>query len=197
MAVGGAPIPPGRSPAVRLVERLQRLALDYRNKLWGKWRPSAAARSLGGVALQLELLISRDGHSLAEAVEILKVNHQVGLDREVLEHIACQLPARLRRRNEGVEALQDLPAEERADDALWRVERKPAQGDSHEEPDPSTGSSSEGRSVDPETPLRKRVQDLPDRQVRSVSSRDPSTTESIGASADFGKNSRRKASLRT
>ncbi len=97
---------------------IQRLALDFRNHLWGKWRPSAAARRLGNVALQLEVLVSRDNRMLDEAIEILRTNHQVGLSRAELERISAQLPVRSRR--ESVDLPADLSAKERADAALLR-----------------------------------------------------------------------------
>src|SRR5438067_6487981 len=40
---------------------IHRLFLDYRNRLWGKWRPSAEARRLGPTAILAERLVSRDG----------------------------------------------------------------------------------------------------------------------------------------
>jgi DNA-directed RNA polymerase specialized sigma24 family protein len=38
---------------------IHRLFLDYRIKAWGKWRPSAAAKRCGGVAILLERLTRR------------------------------------------------------------------------------------------------------------------------------------------
>ena len=49
-----------------------RLLLDWRNTAYGKWRPSASARRLGPVAVFLDRLISRDGCTAAEAVEIAR-----------------------------------------------------------------------------------------------------------------------------
>ena len=43
---------------------IQRLFLDARIAKWGKWRPSVSARRLGGVAVLLERLLTRDGLSL-------------------------------------------------------------------------------------------------------------------------------------
>jgi RNA polymerase sigma factor (sigma-70 family) len=47
---------------------LQRVLLDHRNREWGRWRASAAARRLGPVAVRLEQLITRDGLSPGEAM---------------------------------------------------------------------------------------------------------------------------------
>jgi RNA polymerase sigma factor (sigma-70 family) len=48
---------------------LQRVLLDYRNREWGRWRPSAAAIRLGPVAVRLERLVTRDGLTPAEALD--------------------------------------------------------------------------------------------------------------------------------
>ncbi len=59
---------------------IQRLFLDYRNRLWGKWRPSADAKRLGPTAILIERLVARDGWSLEQVVETLRVNHGITLD---------------------------------------------------------------------------------------------------------------------
>src|SRR5262245_61007781 len=43
-----------------LVVVVQRLFLDYRIALWGKWRPSAEARGLGPLGIKLDRLRSRE-----------------------------------------------------------------------------------------------------------------------------------------
>jgi len=53
------------------------LFLDYRNRLWGKWRPSAEAMRIGPVAILFEKLVVRDGWSVAQAMEQLTTNHRV------------------------------------------------------------------------------------------------------------------------
>ena len=65
-----------------LITVVNHLFLDYRNRLWGKWRPSAEAARIGGVAIQFERLVIRDGWSVAEATELLVTNH--GVSREEL-----------------------------------------------------------------------------------------------------------------
>ncbi len=100
-----------------------RLGLDFRNKIWGKWRPSAAAKRMGKEALQLERLISRDGHSVFDAIEILKVSDQVTSSRQALERIASRLPKRAKRQLEGGDVVLHLVGEGQADDRLWRLER--------------------------------------------------------------------------
>ncbi len=91
---------------------------DYRIHRWGKWRPSAEAKRLGAVAVQLETLVARDGRSLADAIATLRTSF--GVERPVaeLEALAARLPPRTRRRVEGEEALGELRAAEQGDDRL-------------------------------------------------------------------------------
>jgi len=56
------------------------LFLDYRNRLWGKWRPSAEAVRIGPLAIHFEKLVIRDGWSAAQAAEVLVTNHGVAPD---------------------------------------------------------------------------------------------------------------------
>jgi RNA polymerase sigma factor (sigma-70 family) len=89
---------------------VQRLMLDYRNARWGKWRPSAEAGRLGDAALRLEVLLYRDGHTLAEAGEILRAREGLRLDEGRLHDLARRLPPRRLRREEPESELADLPA---------------------------------------------------------------------------------------
>jgi RNA polymerase sigma factor (sigma-70 family) len=73
---------------------IQRLFLDYRNRLWGKWRPSTEAKRLGPSAILLERLVSRDGWSFEQAAEILQVNHRVVVD-ETLYALYLKVSQRL------------------------------------------------------------------------------------------------------
>ena len=76
---------------------VQRLFLDRRNRLWGKWRPSAEARRLGPTAILLERLVARDGWSAEQALETLRVNHNVVVDealRALCEKLAKRTPSR-------------------------------------------------------------------------------------------------------
>jgi RNA polymerase sigma factor (sigma-70 family) len=59
---------------------IQRLFLDYRNRQWGRWRPSAEAKRYGPTAILLEQLIVRDGWTAEQAAEILRVNHGITID---------------------------------------------------------------------------------------------------------------------
>ncbi|HMD36391.1 MAG TPA: sigma-70 family RNA polymerase sigma factor [Vicinamibacterales bacterium] len=60
-----------------LIVVVTHLFLDYRNRLWGKWRPSAEATRIGPVAIQFEKLVVRDGWSVAQAMEQLVTNQRV------------------------------------------------------------------------------------------------------------------------
>jgi RNA polymerase sigma factor (sigma-70 family) len=59
---------------------IQRLFLDHRNREWGRWRPSAAAKRLGPSAILLERLILRDGWTPEQAIELLRTNNGLTLD---------------------------------------------------------------------------------------------------------------------
>lgn len=85
------------------------LARDYRISRWGKWRPSAAAKRLGTLAVELETALVRDGLALEEAVSTIIGRHSE-TDRDELETLAAQLPERMPRRFEGEETIEHLPA---------------------------------------------------------------------------------------
>lgn len=76
---------------------VQRVFLDWRNRMWGRWRPSTEARRLGPTALLLERLVVRDGWTIDQAIEMLRVNHQAEIDEVVAEFcktLAARGPAR-------------------------------------------------------------------------------------------------------
>ena len=77
---------------------IQRQFLDYRRKLWGKWRPSAEAVRRGPLAMRLETLLYRDGLTLDEALETVRTNLACPESREALSEIAHSLPRRIQRR---------------------------------------------------------------------------------------------------
>jgi RNA polymerase sigma factor (sigma-70 family) len=105
-----------------------RMLLDYRDSTWGKWRPSAEARRAGPTAILLDRLVTRDGHAFDEACEILQTNYQVHETKAELEALVLRLPARVRRRFEGEEALEGLPAPHGAADAVAEARREAATG---------------------------------------------------------------------
>jgi RNA polymerase sigma factor (sigma-70 family) len=69
------------------------LLLDYRNSVWGRWRPCAAATRMGPVGIRLDELLHRDGYSLREAREVLRSAGVVETDAEI-GRMAAQLPSR-------------------------------------------------------------------------------------------------------
>lgn len=104
---------------------IQRIYLDYRNHLWGKWRPSAEAQRLGPVAVRLETLMSRDGFSFDQACEHLRTNEHIAAMDSDLYAIAVRLPTRSKRARVGEEALESVADATRcAEDRLLSTERR-------------------------------------------------------------------------
>ena len=102
-----------------------RLLYDFRCEQWGRWRPSAAARRCGAVAVLLERLLIRDRLTLEEAVETVCANHGVREDREELWRLGVTLtPRQVRSRPVPEEAARDVASDDPTPDlALVRQER--------------------------------------------------------------------------
>jgi RNA polymerase sigma factor (sigma-70 family) len=93
---------------------VQRMALDYRIHLWGKWHTSAEAKRLGPIAVELEQLLHRDGRTIDQALTILEPKHRDDhLTIESLQALADRLPERAPKR-------RDVSLDEAASDALSR-----------------------------------------------------------------------------
>ena len=75
---------------------ISRLFLDYRDGHWRRWRPSARAIALGPDAVLVEQLTARDGHTLSEALQIMRATHQVTRSEAELRELWSSLPARSR-----------------------------------------------------------------------------------------------------
>ncbi|HEV3139200.1 MAG TPA: sigma-70 family RNA polymerase sigma factor [Vicinamibacterales bacterium] len=60
-----------------LIVVVNHLFLDYRNRLWGKWRPSAEAARLGPAAILFEKFVVRDGWNVEQATEMLRMHHGI------------------------------------------------------------------------------------------------------------------------
>lgn len=73
---------------------LNRLLLSLREKAWGKWRPSSAAKRGGSDLIQLEKFVSREGYSFDQAVELMKTNYGITFTREQLSEAAATLQKR-------------------------------------------------------------------------------------------------------
>jgi RNA polymerase sigma factor (sigma-70 family) len=71
-----------------------RLYQQWRTEQWGKWRPSAEARRLGDKAITLERLLTRDGYTFAEAVNVLTTPSSSDYTLAELEAIYDRLPLR-------------------------------------------------------------------------------------------------------
>ena len=109
-----------------LVTVVERLFLDYRISRWGKWRPSAVAKRAGRIGIRLDRLISCEGFSISEAVEILRRNEGATESAEQLDELARSLPLRPSRRPLTENALSDGEAAEAADVESVEGERRRA-----------------------------------------------------------------------
>ncbi len=93
---------------------------DYRTHRWGRWRPSAAARRRGALAVRLETLVYRDQLRLEQAGELLRTAGQTNLPDRELARLLAALPARrpMRPMPVGADPLAEAPAADRADDLV-------------------------------------------------------------------------------
>lgn len=69
---------------------------DYRVQRWGRWRPSAAARKRGALAVRLETLVYRDRLPLDQAVQVLRSSgaNETACSPRELARLLRDLPAR-------------------------------------------------------------------------------------------------------
>jgi RNA polymerase sigma factor for flagellar operon FliA len=81
----------GASAGAFLRVVISRLLYDYRCHIWGRWRPSAAAKRLGSVAVLMERLVARDGLSIDEAIETARTNHGLIQSQHELRHLCMTL----------------------------------------------------------------------------------------------------------
>lgn len=105
---------------------IHRFFLDYRDRLWGRWRTSAEAQRHGDAAILLEQLIIRDGAPLEQAFDAVTSRYPE-VTREQLERIRALLPERPPRPKvevDGPHFLQVAAAATRADDRILDGERK-------------------------------------------------------------------------
>jgi len=93
---------------------------DFRNSRWGRWRPSATARRLGPLAIQLESMLYRDGHPVREAIAVLKGR---GADEPELRKLATKIPSRMAAREVALDtAVASAPTPGSADTAVQNAE---------------------------------------------------------------------------
>lgn len=102
---------------------IEHLALDFYAQKWGRWRPSAVANRLGPVAVLLERLVTRDSHTLEEAVEIVRTNHGVASSETELRTIFDQLPLRVRTTEVGEEAAAAISGGENSESIVEDADR--------------------------------------------------------------------------
>lgn len=102
---------------------LTREYASYRNSLWGRWRPSAAAQRMGPVGIRLELLLSRDGCPLREALAILRSAGVEATEAE-LRRMAAQLPRRTDDREVPLDDVEHGLTDAREESPLDREERE-------------------------------------------------------------------------
>lgn len=99
-----------------LVTVINRAYLDYRNKKWGKWRPSAVAKRLGPRTILLDRMVRTEGRPIEEVqARLAAAGDQV--DRETLLDLLEQLPLRTQRRAAGEEALESIATPHEGPDA--------------------------------------------------------------------------------
>jgi RNA polymerase sigma factor (sigma-70 family) len=103
---------------------IERLSLDFCADKWGRWRPSAMADRLGPVAVLLERLVTRDSHTVDEAIEIVRTNHDVTLTYVELRRMWDQLPARVRTTEVGEEAAAGVSSNETSERNVEDADRR-------------------------------------------------------------------------
>ena len=81
-----------------LIVVVRRILLDSWIARNGKWRPSTDARRLGTVAVQLERLVYREGMTVAQAGEMIRVAQGITDTDDELSFLLSLLPARSTRR---------------------------------------------------------------------------------------------------
>ncbi len=102
---------------------LVNLMRDYRIHVWGKWRPSVAARRLGPEAVLLERLCVRDKLSLDEAIERMRGEHGSSLSPSELERMAISLRRGPERKRVGEEELLQVAIEGQVESRITEGER--------------------------------------------------------------------------
>jgi RNA polymerase sigma factor (sigma-70 family) len=104
---------------------IQRMFLDYRIERWGRFRPSAIAKSAGPAAVRLEQLMIRDGRPLDDAICTVAAEMRQPVDRDALAALSARFPSRVRREFAGEELLETLAADQPdIETMLLRAERE-------------------------------------------------------------------------
>ncbi len=104
---------------------IERMGFDFCAEMWGRWRPSAMAERLGPEAVLLERLVTRDSHSIEEAIALVK-RHDVELTEAELRRIWEQLPARFRTTEVGEDAAAHLSGNDTSEALVEDADRREA-----------------------------------------------------------------------
>lgn len=97
------------SPKTYLTVVINNQLLDFQDSKWGKFRASAEALRLGPIAIHLERLLVRDGHTFDEACGILLFNEKVKASVAELAELKAKLPPRTVRHPPGEEVPPSEP----------------------------------------------------------------------------------------
>lgn len=101
---------------------IQRMLADERIRALGRWHPSREATRIGPAAVQLEMLLRRDGKTLDEAFALARGAHP-SLTKSDAEQIAARLPQRVPRLREvELEDGVDVASAQTADEHLLEAE---------------------------------------------------------------------------
>jgi len=110
-----------------LVSVGDRCVLDQRVREYGKWRPSKRARRSGQTAVLMERLTRREGMTMNEAVEAIRVRGQLE-DDKLREAESAVAPARPRRRAFPLEAALRQPCDSATPEAQLESARADQRG---------------------------------------------------------------------
>jgi hypothetical protein len=84
-----------------LASVLARLLQDYRDRIWGRWRPTKKATRAGGTAVLMERLL-REHRSYDEIFEMMRTDYRLTIDRAEFERLTAHVNPRFRPRIESV-----------------------------------------------------------------------------------------------
>ena len=103
---------------------IERISLDYCAETWGRWRPSRYAERRGPSAVALERLVTRDGHTIEEAIEIVRTRHRDPRSHAELHRLWNELPARQIKTTVDERAAAELASPDTADATVEELTRQ-------------------------------------------------------------------------
>jgi hypothetical protein len=115
----------GASVKTFLTMVISRLSLDFRDRLWGRFRPTEGAKRKGPHAILLERLLN-DHHSWDDAFEMMRTDHGIALSRREFDELARHVNVRLRPRldrNATPDAVDPAPSPEQSATLVQMLER--------------------------------------------------------------------------